>query len=60
MCAIVTGDMVSRSVCLPISALYHVFHLLYQVFDAISTCNTCKNDRYMTSHREICNIVNRS
>jgi hypothetical protein len=47
-------------VCLPISALQHVFHLPYQVFDGISICNTCKNDRYMTSHREICDIVNRS
>jgi hypothetical protein len=31
-------------VCLFISLIHRVFNLFYQVFDGISTCNTCKND----------------
>jgi len=45
--------------CLLISAIHHVFHLLYQVYDSISLCNV-KMMVYMTFHREICDIVNRS
>ena len=40
--------------CLLISALHNVFHLVYQVFDGISICNTCKNDGlYNISYRNM-------
>jgi len=39
--------------CVLVSAIFCVFHLLYQVFDGIGICNICNN-------KEICYLVNRS
>jgi len=50
----VLGRCADATVCLLISAIQCVFHLLNQVSDGISICDICKNDGvYDISYRHM-------